>query len=71
MNSKLSSLCFDQLKAGVKIPDKGKKITLRVQNAKDLTRDVIKVRMLPVYSKSHAQRKIYDHMPSIGILMLL
>ena len=54
MNSKLSSLCFDQLKAGVKIPDKGKKITLRVQSAKDLTRDVIKVRMHPVYSKLNA-----------------
>ena len=54
MNSKLSSLCFDQLKAGGKIPDKGKKITLHVQDAKDLTRDVIKVRMHPVYSKLNA-----------------
>lgn len=31
-----------ELKAGGEIPAKGKKITLRVQNAKDLTRDVIK-----------------------------
>jgi len=54
VNSKLSSLCFDQLKAGGEIPAKGKKITLRVQNAKDLTRDVIKVRMHPVYSKLNA-----------------
>jgi len=57
-----------ELKAGGEIPAKGKKITLRVQNAKDLTRDVIKVRMLPVYSKLHAQRKIYDHMHSMCIL---
>ncbi|KAK3149268.1 hypothetical protein QOZ80_3AG0215130 [Eleusine coracana subsp. coracana] len=31
-----------ELKPGGEIPAKGKKITLRVQNAKDLTRDVIK-----------------------------
>jgi len=31
-----------ELKAGGKIPDKGKKIMLHVQDAKDLTRDVIK-----------------------------
>jgi len=32
-----------QLKAGGAIPEKGKKITLRVKNIKDLSRDVIKV----------------------------
>ncbi|GJN23236.1 hypothetical protein PR202_gb10868 [Eleusine coracana subsp. coracana] len=32
----------EELKPGGEIPAKGKKITLRVQNAKDLTRDVIK-----------------------------
>jgi hypothetical protein len=35
-----------ELKPGGEIPAKGKKITLRVQNGKDLTRDVIKVRNL-------------------------
>jgi hypothetical protein len=41
---------FEQLKPGGEIPAKGKKITLHVQNAKDLTRDVIKVRRLSFYS---------------------
>ncbi|ONM09576.1 ZPR1 zinc-finger domain protein [Zea mays] len=43
-----------ELKPGGEIPAKGKKITLRVQNAQDLTRDVIKVWMFPVYSNLHA-----------------
>ncbi|GJM96700.1 hypothetical protein PR202_ga13562 [Eleusine coracana subsp. coracana] len=38
----LKIFLFEQLKPGGEIPAKGKKITLRVQNAKDLTRDVIK-----------------------------
>jgi hypothetical protein len=54
MISKLSFSLFNQLKPGGEIPAKGKKITLRVQNARDLTRDVIKVWMFPVYSNLHA-----------------
>jgi zinc finger protein len=33
----------DQLKPGGSIPEKGKKITLRVTKVEDLNRDVIKV----------------------------
>lgn len=32
-----------QLKPGGRVPEKGKKIILRVKNVKDLSRDVIKV----------------------------
>jgi len=44
-----------QLKAGGAIPEKGKKITLRVKNIKDLSRDVIKVCYLLYadFGKSH------------------
>jgi hypothetical protein len=41
---------FEQLKPGGEIPAKGKIIMLHVQNAKDFTRDVIKVRRLSFYS---------------------
>jgi hypothetical protein len=41
---------FEQLKPGGEIPAEGKIIMLHVQNAKDFTRDVIKVRRLSFYS---------------------
>ena len=46
LNSKSIFFLVNQLKPGGEIPAKGKKITLHVQNVKDLSRGVIKVRKL-------------------------
>lgn len=54
-----------QLKPGGRVPEKGKKIILRVENVKDLSRDVIKVyHLVHIVSRHHLMIcSFYIYMP--------
>lgn len=61
-------LCLSlQLKPGGPISEKGKKITLHVENIKDLSRDVIKVQLSSLYLIELLASSLFSNLFSFSV----